>query len=66
MKRCAGRKSRKHSLMEEYRQYLASLPPGSKRDRKPKLQALLEEVVGEAPKEHPRRPGRSEPSDIPF
>jgi hypothetical protein len=66
MKRCAGRKSRKHNLMEEWRKYLSSLPPGSERDRKLKLQAFLEEVVAETPKEHPRRSGRSEPSDIPF
>ena len=66
MKRCAGRKSRKHSLTEEWRKYLSSLPPGSERDHKLKLQAFLEGVAAEALKEHPRSSGRSEPSDIPF
>ncbi len=66
MKRCAGRKSKRHSLTEDHRQYLASLPPGSKRDRKLKLQAFLEEAVAEALKEHPRSSWRPEPSDIPF
>jgi len=66
MKRCAGRKSRKHSLMEEWRKYLSSLPIGPERDRKLKLQAFLEEAVAEGLKVHPRSSRRSEPSSIPF
>jgi hypothetical protein len=48
MKQCAGRKSRKRRLTEEWRRYLASLPAGPERDHKLKMQAFLEEVVAEA------------------
>ena len=54
MKRCAGRKSRKHNRMEKYRQYLASIPAGPERHRKLRLQAFLEEVVAEGMKHHPQ------------
>jgi hypothetical protein len=66
MKQCAGRKSRKHRLTEEWRKYLASLPAGPERDHKLKMQAFPEEVVAEALKEHSRNSGGSKPSNIPF